>query len=845
MSSKKSKKTSLTRGIRYDNALKSAGFQDNYRYYFRIKEARADGTTEQSDPTNASQTSSFKKEDNTGAIIIKEVQAWADPGTESIIALDIPPSAVTITSPFAISVIATNKGILEEHNGLVFKTIVISGNTGILPRDRQGALSGKAKNTWLSNYLPETGASVNKLVGSIKKLVNPSNSDIPSEADYNRFATNPSTGYAKFWRLHNFLVSYADAKKSGRWKNARLVFGCPKDNIEYVCTPIQFEMKRDASRPLTYNYMIVLKAWELTKPFFPAIKDLQIPSPRNPGAIKDLANSVMSARDVIQNGRNVLLGVNNDIQSVLNVASQVIFFTKDLAGLATDILDFPTLFLNNIDQMIVGSWEQMAAAMETAFQSGDERLKRVLGGVRPFDNSASEAVGAGSSVASAQSNSPTGTSFDPKTSQSTPAKLSAESFARYALQNSAIGSSINLDSIALPDNLKQDLESQKEEARNITTGDIRDLQADLQNTSDNLAQSIGLMDEAYATTYGLPPPDLGRAPTEDDIILMASLQEQKDGFGSLLSTGELLKEASADPFVSANNNLPEDDAINAPPSAFLTRINNGENLQDVAGRTLGDSSRWREIAILNDLKPPYVTSQLLSKTFTAPFGRTVLVSDASDLAIGEYVTIFATSSTRRKILNIENFDSSFRITFDGPDNLSAFVSSPVKNLLYAQAGTVVSGDPILIPSAGEAEDLSTLRPTPLNSRLSNAEKIFKIDLAVNDSGDFILSGDGDIKRSYGYDNAIQAIKLALSVEKGELERHPSYGVGIPIGSRNSDLGVNQLDNLVREQITSDPRFTDVDTQVKVNGSEVRIEVLARGAESTGLIPIEFRVGDPE
>ena len=824
-------KAKLVSVPKYENALKSSGFSDSFRYYFKIKPSNSDGTIS----------------DKSAGINIPEVVKWGD-SNRPYVTLDIPPSAITITSPFAISLIATNRGILEEHNGLVFKTIVISGSTGVMPINRGLGISGQQKNNVLTNFFPETGQAVNNLLGGVNKLVklvNPSSEKISNGDELLR--GNRDSGYGKFWRLHNFLVAYAEAKKDSKWKGARLVFGSPKDNVEYVCTPMQFEMKRDAARPLVYNYTIVLKAWETTKPFTPESSSLsEVPSPRNPGAIKDLTNLLMSARNVVQSGRNVLLGVNNDIQSVLNVGAQAIFFLKDTAGLAGDILDFPTFFLNNIDRTIVGAWEQLSAATEQAFQDGDERIKRVLGGVKPFESSASESVTAGStSVAAVSEPSPNGQTPDAKISANSPSALSAKKVFAYALEQPSMGSQILIDSIALPDNLQNDLESLKDEAREITTGNIRDLQIDLQETSDNLAQSIGMMDASYASTYGLPAPTTGRAPTEDDIILMAALQEQKDGFGSILATGELLRETPSDPFVSANDNLPEGDSIETPASSFIARVNDGETLQTMALRTLGDASRWREIAILNDLKPPYITTQLLSKPFTAPSGRTILVSNVDDLAIGQSVNIVTSTTTRRKILNIENLDSSYRITFDGPDNLSSLVSSSVKKLTYAQPGTVVSGDSILIPSTGAADELLTLRPTPLYTRLTNAEKTFKVDVAVDDSGDLRVGGDGDIIRSYGYDNATQAIKLALTVEKGELERHPDYGVAIPVGSRSSDIAIDDLNALVSSQIVSDGRFSDAQAKVTVDGSVVRVEVVASGVEGTGLIPLEFRSGEPE
>lgn len=850
------------------NALRATGLGTPYKYYFAVKGAEKNGevaydSQRSPGPISSASLSNFADNDN------------ASGGIPAIF-LDIPPQSINITTPFAVSVIATNKGILEENNGVVFKTITIAGTTGVMPKSREseGNRGGPLKNsgTLISTLFPEAVNSVNAVAGSIGKLTKSiTGTDVINGGDDGILGKNPKdTGFAKFWRLHNFLMTYADLKKSRIHSNLRLVFGSPKDGIEYVCTPLQFEMRRDAARPLQYQYVIVLKAWGIARANLgqDASEELtkeQIPDPSSPNAIKQLTTSLLNARDVVVKSRNVLQGINNDIQSVLNAGAQGVFVLKELVGLQSDINDFTTFFANNIDRTLGGAWSQLQAAIAQRNESGDDKIKRILGGEAPTESSSEIAsavaggivvtAGTGAIIALGAAGlsaagiglkvSPGGETSDPNTSTTNPSLLAGKKAFTAALSDPSIGGQILTDDITLPQSLYEELEKQKEAARNITSGDVRDLAANFKSTMDNLAQSIGMMDAQYAQTYGLPAPVTGRAPTEDDIILMASLNDFREGFTSTLATGQIFNEVNPDPFVSANNSLQDDEQLSAPNSSVITRVLDGEDLPMIAYRTLGDALRWPEIAILNDLKAPFIEAQKRSKVYLAPSGRTVLVSDTEGLAMGQSVTIVGQTSTNRKILNIENLDSSYRITFDGPDNLGSFVASPVKKLLFNTPGTISSGDPILIPSELIAEDPVSIRPTSLMAKISDAEKVFKVDIKTNDSGDLVVGADGDLVRSYGYDNAVQALKLALSVERSELQRHPSYGVAVPVGRRNSDVAISDLEAAVFNQISSDPRFSGATVDVRVDGSKVTINILAVGAEGTGAIPLQFQVGlDP-
>jgi hypothetical protein len=136
-----------------------------------------------------------------------------------------------------------------------------------------------------------------------------------------------------------------------------------------------------------------------------------------------------------------------------------------------------------------------------------------------------------------------------------------------------------------------------------------------------------------------------------------------------------------------------------------------------------------------------------------------------------------------------------------------------------------------------------IRPSALRDSLSVAEKTFKVDLALDSTGRVLaVSPNGDAAKSFGYDNAVQAIRLALEIERGELEQHRRYGLSVPIGSRTSDITTQKVIDAINNTIASDRRFTSVETNIISSGETYRVQVAAKGAGNTGIIPVEFEIG---
>lgn len=833
-----------------------------FRYSFSVAKAASDGTTL---PTKAT------------------VPGFND----TTFFLRIPPQNITISTQFATNVSATNRGILEEHNGVVFRLINISGTTGVFP-DRlvvgQNKSSNKAVNV-VKNIFPNAFNSVTSAINSFNDIASAVTGPPPRELSPEDEENNPDfqkTGYHQFWVLHNFIVAYAEAKKQVGSNDLRFLFNSPKDNISYVCTPMSFDLKRISDQPLLYNYTIVLKCWDIA-PISAAVDTAidvlaGVPTPDNVAAAKAATEVLRTSRNTINAARNVLNGVHSDIANIMNIYTQGVLVMKDFVGLADEVADFPQQVENNANTLLVGPTNSFISALNESpdrqslgFDSVDEsQSNQTSATTKSAISSAASAsasgvaaqVPVGQAAQAAEGLATAEAAIDKSASRSSKTTPDGETVPppqSVNAQNAAGRLSLEIDNEdfasrsldEFQDNISEefrtDVESARDEAFQLTSGDIRELVDNLQEVSDNFAESIGGGDENYSAAFSLPAPaETDREPTEDDIINQAAIQEAAANFSSTLGTGQFFAEREADPFVNANINLDVNDQMLSPLSTIPVPFQRGSSLEIMAQQFLGDPNRAREIHILNNLRPPFIDEVGFTVPLSNASGRTFVVEDATNLTIGQAITIKGTgvSPTRRRILNLEKFGvTQTRVTIDGPDNLDIF--TPVTNpFLEARLpGTVGPGDTVLIPDQTQPNTGIPTRPNEIEERLAFAEKVFKTDLLLDKNAkDVIVGANGDIGRSFGYNNALQALRLAVEIERGELEQHPDFGLSVPIGGRNSDIGLQDINDIVANTVTADPRFSDAITEVEIDGSISRIRIDAEGAAGTGQIPVEFEVG---
>lgn len=205
-------------------------------------------------------------------------------GTKKVFNLPLNPSNINITTHFATNVIATIGGTVEEHAPQRYFDIAIQGTTGIAPQYFEEARTGPGLDTSISgrsSYTPEfslsnlTGGFFAKTTGKLDNALNRARDIIGGSRKHESGVAISATGYAAFHNFYKFLLNSKFELSGGdsssipgigsliKSRAQPLRFLSYKDNQEYTCAILRFELTRSADNPMLYNYNIQLRAYAL------------------------------------------------------------------------------------------------------------------------------------------------------------------------------------------------------------------------------------------------------------------------------------------------------------------------------------------------------------------------------------------------------------------------------------------------------------------------------------------------------------------------------------------------------------------------------------------------------
>lgn len=387
------------------------------------------------------------------------------------------------------------------------------------------------------------------------------------------------------------------------------------------------------------------------------------------------------------------------------------------------------------------------------------------------------------------------------------------------------------------------------------------------NYRDRIADTIGLTDPDYNKTFHRSPVPKQVDATIVEANFLLTLESSIKTIDFILSN-LFAVDASIDPFALARTNANNPDInIGQYKSGRLVKINYGESLESLATRQLGDPNKWLDIAIANGLKPPYIDEVGVRIPLLSNGAGNQINLSATDvngnLNIDRlYINqpIYLQSSTQivdqRIITNLRQVPVSGEIIIelDGAMNMDIYKTVEQAHIRVFAPNTVNSSLYVLIPSPEPLPDDRNDEVPWFLAKSADDERRAKIDLAIDDNGELTFTPNGDIKLSYGLDNAIQAIKLKIVTELGSLRYHPTYGLVNVVGNKNSNIDDLRelLTQSILRQVEADSRFDRVEdlavnylvnNQTGQGVGAMAINLNVRLAGGTQVIPISFTVNN--
>jgi hypothetical protein len=215
-------------------------------------------------------------------------------GTE-IFYLPISPKNLTITTHFATNMIATLYSTVEEHSEQRYFDITISGTTGFSPQYVNSSPysgsslikgnSGRTSYEFKSAIFDEVKGLFPKTIAKVENALNQVGNTFKAFSNSNNHEIgvfNNTSGYQAFHNLYKFLLKHkkeaasqassgsasflnnVTGPKASSVTKSPLQFVNYKDNNQYSCVVQRFVLERNAENPMLYDYVINLKAYNLS-----------------------------------------------------------------------------------------------------------------------------------------------------------------------------------------------------------------------------------------------------------------------------------------------------------------------------------------------------------------------------------------------------------------------------------------------------------------------------------------------------------------------------------------------------------------------------------------------------
>ena len=796
-----------------------------YPYRLVVIDVKDNSIVNKSAGTKENPTEVVKNRENTGAI------SYSITGNNWVFTLPITPQQLNITDNYAINTTATMRGVIEEHNGVKFKTISASGTTGIWP----SRPSYTDNNTAGLGLFGGTLSAVGGVVSAFNKL----HSSIFKDNNKISKVENYSTGYYQALYLQQFLEQYAMAKKDPNNARWRLVFDCPKTNESFVVTPIQYTVSRSHRSPGEFTYSMQFKAWKRITINGSAATTTAIsnPIPLTKNFFQKTSTVLDNARSLMSASVNVVKAARADYRQVFDQVRKVTLLTKDLGGVVKSLSDFP----NQFGKDFKSASKKWASDLNSEESSQIERkIKKGKKIIQGFSASTAKNEGVSDEQIDAGL---LGKQAKDANAASSLNKVFDEPEANFDLLNS-----IPIDSLSLNSEQKRKIEEETDYNSLISIEEVKEIKNNMQSLILDLTNNFGAGDAFFSKVYGRPEPKERATPmTLEEFELIKGLEDAVLHLNILTATRDLDDSKKETPLeyvggLANDSEIPFDSSSTAK---ILVPVPYGLTIEQISARYLKNPDRYNEIVTLNNLRSPYIDEDgFYYNLLSNGDGRQFNISTKENLYIGQKIQLSSNTVPVfiRKITAIEKItDTNYLLTVDGEDNLSILKLADVAKIKSYLPGTINSQNQIYIPSdkvtPSEARtfDIPFLKDDPLTG-------LSKIDWLLDESGDVVVNSFGEMSLANGTTNLVQSLKMKVMTQKGTILSNPEFGLGLQPGISVADADIENILKDLRDMVLQDSRFQAIENiEVNILPPEVSITISAVLADGRGIFPINFSV----
>jgi hypothetical protein len=759
-----------------------------------------------------------------------------------IFELPITPQQLNIQDNYAINTVATLRGVLEEHNGVKFKTISAQGTMGVWTH-RASIATPPATPTLSQSVFGGTIEAFGNVVDQVKKTISTATNNHPAPKPISPRPEGggfpgglTTTGYYNAMYLQQFLEQYAEAKRHPNNASWRLVFDIPKQNQSFIVTPVQYVWQQSVAKPMEVQYSMQFKAWRRVDLKLKVLRKKASVQPISPGLLQRILNTIFAARKTLSASLDLIRAVRSDVLAPLEALRQTAMFLKDLSGVILTAADLPFQLARDYKSAIENFLKSLSLGNLTGDATTDATVAQTLSDLHissklreglSIDSVASGQIG----LKSTQSQS-----IDP-----------ALNVLSNPESNFLLIDQVPLNNLVLTNAQQEAVNNSIEAARTITVDDLKTFRNTIQSLAFQLSNNFGSGDAFVSQIYGLPAPITRITPlTVDDYEILKSLYDVMQAYDILTATTQVddaQKQTNMDYVAGLAETA--DITFQTSTSKILVPVPFGLTMEAIAARYLGDPQRWIEIATLNNLRDPYIDEDGFTlKLLSNATGRQITVPNANNLFLGQRVLLRSSTQTpsARAILNIDRLsDTSFLLTLDGPPDLDTFTTVDGSYLQAYLPGTVNSQQKIFIPSDLEVSDDPNIIP-PSSTSGDPLTGLSQVDWLLTDSGDIAVNNFGDFRYASGMTNIIQALKVKFGTMQGTVLTHPEFGLGIRPGTVNSTIQIQDLYTSINEMIKQDPRFSEVSNlQIIMIGPTLSISLGVVLAGDQGVFPLTFEL----